>query len=66
MKTFRKALAILLCFAMAVSVMSFTSPVGAEETSAFSDVKGSEYYAESAGTLAKLGILAGYKTARRC
>lgn len=61
MKTFRKALAILLCFAMAVSVMSFTSPVGAEETSAFSDVKGSEYYAESAGTLAKLGILTGYK-----
>ncbi len=54
-------LAILLCFAMAVSVMSFISPVEAEEKSAFSDVKGSEYYAESAGTLAKLGILTGYK-----
>ena len=50
---------ILLTVAMLITLVPTFA--FAENTSAFTDVSGTEYYAESAETLASLDILAGYE-----
>ncbi len=54
----KKITSIVLALAMMLSMLS-TNVFAADET-VFSDVNGSEYYAESAEILAELEILAGY------
>ena len=51
----------ILSLALAFSMFASTVPAFAAEKSAFSDISGSEYYAQSADVLADMDILAGYE-----
>lgn len=55
----KRIVSMLLAVMMIISIVPAVAM--AEETSSFTDVKGTEYYASAAEVLAQLGVLTGYE-----